>query len=100
MKSDSVTSEHEKGESAAEHVNQEGEIGAHGEGVSGDGEAGEGDGGESTEKRTVNEAPPTSHQSSKVTWQSLEPEWRRFNFDLIPKVRKQVSLSVCVCVCV
>ena len=32
------------------------------------------------------EAPPTSKPSSKVTWQSIEPQWRRFNFDLLPKV--------------
>ena len=56
------------------------------------------------------EAPPTSKPSSKVTWQSLEPQWRRFNFDLLPKVSAtgtivyiivvNVCLRVCVCVCV
>ena len=51
------------------------------------------------------EAPPTNQPSSKVTWQSLEPQWRRFNFDLLPKVSATetivyVCLRVCVCVCV
>ena len=25
-------------------------------------------------------------QSSRVTWQSLESQWRRFNYDIMPKV--------------
>ena len=64
-----------------------GEGGEHGEGGSGDG--GEGVSGDAAAAvaASIDEAPPTTQQSSKVTWQSLELERRRFNFDLIPKVR-------------
>ena len=55
-------------------------VGGENEGVSGDSEGGKG------EAEPPAEAPPTDSQSSKVTWQSLEPQWRRFNFDLLPKV--------------
>ena len=83
---------------ATSAVGEDGEGVATGEGgASGDGDAmgeanvsGEGAGGEGgtadSERLTAVEAPPTIQQSSKITWQSLEPEWRRFNFDLLPKV--------------
>ena len=78
-----------------------GEGGASGDGgaigetnVSGDGAGGEG-GTADSERRTAVEAPPTIQQSSKITWQSLEPEWRRFNFDLLPK-GSYVMDSVCI----
>ena len=66
--------------------------GGEGEGE-GEGAPGEGEGGEEVEDggaETV-ETPPTESQSPKVTWQSLEPDWRRFNFDLIPKVSRSGS---------
>ena len=63
-----------------------GEGGAIGEAnVSGEGAGVEG-GTADSERLTAVEATPTIQQSSKVTWQSLEPDWRRFNFDLLPKV--------------
>ena len=61
---------------------ESGEDGANGEG--GDtGDSGS-TGAGCTEPPT--KAPPTTPESSKVTWQSLEPQWRRFNFDILPKV--------------
>ncbi|CAI8046126.1 Coronin-7 [Geodia barretti] len=82
----------------SEHDTEEGAVG---EGGSGDcEESAVGDGGsDETDKANVDEAPPTTQQSSKVTWQSLEPEWRRFNFDLIPKARGKTLSSIGVDVC-
>ena len=60
-----------------------GEDGASSEGAGG--EAGTADSERCTTPLPV-ETPPTVQKGSKVTWQSLEPEWRRFNFDLLPKV--------------
>jgi RAB protein geranylgeranyltransferase component A len=86
---------HTQGEESCDGEDVEGvtsemdtEEGAVGEGGSGDcGESTVGDGGsDETDKTNVDKAPPTPQQSSKVTWQSLEPEWRRFNFDLVPKL--------------
>ena len=97
VKGEGVTGE------GGDSVKGEGVTGEDGEGVSGDGEgASEADRDDTTAISAIDETPPTSQESSKVTWQSLEPQWRRFNFDLIPKVRQRsydMSFTLCVCVC-
>ena len=78
----------------SEHDTEEGAVGEGGSGDCEESTVGEG-GSDETDKANVDEAPPTTQQSSKVTWQSLEPEWRRFNFDLIPKARENSIIYRC-----